>query len=304
MVQTIKKMDVYPREVLIEAIIAEVTHTNQDELGLQWSVLHRISESGEDWTGVVENSFGNAPSLFTNTPGLAEGPTGFSYVLFRPEKVTALFKALASESKINILSSPSLLVRDQEEAIIEVGSEIPTATRTTTSTTLETLTQEIEYRTVGIKLKIKPTISEERTVVLDVEQEVSDKGEDQQVGPEGNMYPTFNTTKTKTSIVVPDRMGILIGGIMKEKKEKGYQGIPLLSKIPLLGALFRYQTSYVSKKELIILITPRVVANKTEAEFIVSEYMEKLRELKKYLKEKAEEMKLKGINNQINSSES
>jgi len=302
MVQTIKKMDVYPREVLIEAIIAEVTHTNQDEKGIQWSVLHHISERGPDWTGVAGSSFGNAPSLFTEAPTLAEGPTGLSYVLFRPDKVTALFRALASESKINILSSPSLLVRDQEEATIEVGSEIPTATSTTTSTDLSTLTQNIEYRTIGIKLKIKPTISEERTVVLDVEQEVSDKGEDQQVGPQGNMYPTFNTTKTKTSIVVPDRMGIVIGGIMKEKKDKSYQGIPLLSKIPLLGALFRYQVSSVTKKELIIVITPRVVADKTEADFIISEYMKKLKELKRYLKEKAQE--LEGIKHKVDSPES
>jgi len=289
MVNTIKKMDVYPREVLIEAIIAEVTHTGQDELGLQWSVLHHISAHGTDWTGVAGGSYGNAPSLITDTPTLASGPAGLSYVLFRPDKVTALFRALASESKINILSSPSLLVKDQEEATIEVGSEIPTATSTTTSTDLNTLTQSIEYRTVGIKLKIKPTISEERTVVLDVEQEVSDKGGDQQVGPQGNEYPVFTTTKTKTSIVVPDRMSILIGGIMKEKKSKSYQGIPLLSKIPLIGALFRYQVNDTTKDELIIVLTPKVVTNKTEADFITSEYMQKLKELKEYLKKKADD---------------
>jgi len=86
-------------------------------------------------------------------------------------------RALASSGKVDILSSPRLLVRDQEEASIEVGSEIPTATSSTTSaTTTDLTTQNIQYKTVGIKLKIKPTINEERTVVLDIEQEVSSQG--------------------------------------------------------------------------------------------------------------------------------
>jgi general secretion pathway protein D len=297
MVNTIKKIDIYPREVLIEAVIAEVSLSDSDEHGIQWSVLHNISAENRDFKGLVEGDFGEpAPSLLSAAPTLATGAGGFSYFIFRPDKLTALVRAIASESKVNILSSPRLLVRDQEEASIEVGSEIPTATSTTSTTTTDTLTQNIEYRTVGIKLKIKPTISEEKTVVLDLEQEVSNLGEDQQVGQTGNLFPTFDTTKTKTSIVVPNEQGIIIGGIMEENRDKGYQGIPLLSKMPLLGALFRYNVSAVTKKELIIIITPHVLADRSEADIITKDFMGQLRELKEFLITKENEVNIPSFN--------
>lgn len=292
-VQTIKRIDVYPREVLIEAVIAEVSLSDADEYGVQWSVLHNLNIENKDFTGLAEARFSDpAPNLLTSAPTLVGGAGGLSYVLFRPEKLTAIIRALAGESRVNILSSPRLLVRDQEEASIEVGSEIPTATSTTSTTTTDTLTQNIEYRTVGIKLKIKPTISEERTVVLDLEQEVSTKGEDQQVGREGNRFPSFDTTKTKSSIVVPDKQGIIIGGIIEEEKDRAYQGIPFLSKLPILGPLFRYNNRSLVKKELVILITPYVISNRDEADVLTRQFLGRLRELKDYLVEIGQEKEL------------
>jgi general secretion pathway protein D len=291
MIETIKKVDIFPREVLIEAVVAQVTLSNTDEYGIQWSVLHDVKVEGiKDITGVIRNNpvGTGSPSLITSIPTLASGAGfgGLSFILFKPDSFSALIRALASRGKVNILSSPRLLVRDQEEANIEVGSEIPTATSSTTptDTSLTTITQSIQYKTVGIKLKIKPTINEERTVVLDLEQEVSSKGEDQSVG--GLAYPSFNTTKAKTSIVVLDKQGIVIGGIMEESKSKKYQGIPLLSSIPILGNLFRYNVDDVTKKELVIIITPRVIVNKTEGEQLTADFMNKLKEVKKYLGEK------------------
>jgi len=288
MVDTIKKLDVYPREVLIEAVVAQVTLTDTDEYGVQWSVLHNVDfgiRDGSDYKALVRNSIAN---LATSAPTLTSGAAGgLSYVLFSNSgNLSALINALTTRGKVNILSSPRLLVRDQEEASIDVGSEIPTATSTTTSaaTTTDVLTQSIQYKTVGIKLKIKPTISEEKTVVLDLEQEVSSQGEDTLVG--GLEYPSFNTTKTKTSIVVPDKQGIVIGGIMEETKDKGYSGIPLLSSIPILGHLFRYQSDTITKKELVIIITPQVVSTKEEGRPFTNEFIGKLKEVKKYLTEK------------------
>lgn len=292
MVETIKKIDAYPREVLIEAVVAQVTLTNTDEYGIQWSALRDITIGGTKFNGVVRNSLGD---LIKAAPGLNAGTAGgLSMVLFHPNDITALINALASRGKVNILSSPRLLVRDQEEANIEVGSEIPIATSTTVNnnvststdnTTTTPLTQNIQYKTVGIKLKIKPTISEEKTVVLDLEQEVSSLGtKPTQVG--GLSYPSFDATKTKTSIVVPDKQGIVIGGIMEETKDKGYSGIPLLSSLPILGALFRYETDTITKKELVIIITPHVVVNQTEGEKLTGEFLDKFKELKKYLDEK------------------
>lgn len=291
-VKTIKKIDTYPREVLIEAIVAQVTLSDSDEHGIQWSVLNTQFRDNRFFKGDVTEVIGStypAGGLIKKAADatLGAGAGALSYIVFQPDKFTALITAMTSRGKVDILSSPRLLVRDQEEANIEVGSEIPTATSTTVSgTSSDTQTQSIQYKTVGIKLKIKPTISEDRTVVLDIEQEVSSQGDNITIGQKGNTYPSFNATKTKTSIVIPDRQGIVIGGIMQEEKKKGYSGIPLLSSIPILGHLFRYQTDSTTKKELVIIITPQVISNRSEGEAFTNEFLNKLKNVKNYLNEK------------------
>ncbi len=298
MVDTIKKLDVYPHEVLIEVLIAEVTLTDTDKFGIQWSALQGVSIEGDSsFTGRVQSSSGSsdAPSLSATAPALAGAAAGISYVLFKPDRLIAMIHALASKGKVDVLSSPRLLVRNQEEASIEVGSDIPTSSSTTQAadtTTISTLIQNIEYKTVGIKLKIKPSINNEKTVVLDIEQEVSDQLSNVTVGQAGYTYPSFSTRKTKTSVVVPDKQTIVIGGIIKEKKDKSYQGIPLLSSIPLLGYFFRYTVDTKSKTELIIMLTPYVVATKTEADVITTEFMEKLQEVKDFLKKSDSQSKV------------
>ena len=313
MVETIKKLDAYPQEVLIEVIIAEVTLTDTDQFGIQWSVLKSdvdITGDVKDATGLVQSTQDptiGAPSISATAPTLAGGPIGLSFSLFKPEKLIAMLHALASRGKVDILSSPRLLVRNQEEANIDVGSEIPTATSTTTAaaatTTTSTLTQNIEYKTVGIKLKIKPTINQEKTVVLDLEQEVSDViSVGQTVG--GLTYPSFTTRKTKTSVVVPDKQSIVIGGIMKEKTTKSYQGVPLLSSIPILGNLFRYTVDKKEKTELIILLTPYVVTNKMEADVLTMEFLDKLKEVKSFLKKNEDQINIPALEEDKSSSES
>lgn len=297
-VDTIKKLDIYPHEVLIEVLIAEVTLTDTDKFGIQWSALQGVSIEGDSsFTGRVQSSSGSsdAPSLSATAPALAGGAAGISYVLFKPDRLIAMIHALASKGKVDVLSSPRLLVRNQEEASIEVGSDIPTSSstsQTAATTTISTLTQDIEYKTVGIKLKIKPSINNEKTVVLDIEQEVSDQLSNVTVGQAGYTYPSFSTRKTKTSVVVPDKQTIVIGGIIKEKKDKSYQGIPLLSSIPLLGYFFRYTVDTNSKTELIIMLTPYVVATKTEADVLTTEFMEKLQEVKNFLKKSDSQSKV------------
>ncbi|MEF9426218.1 MAG: type II secretion system secretin GspD, partial [Candidatus Mariimomonas ferrooxydans] len=288
----IEELDVYPMEVLIEVIIAEVSLSDSDQFGIQWSALNAdLAVGDDDFSELVQSRSGDAPSYTfpltlgtgSTTPSLTAG--GFSYLLFKPERLIAMLHALSSRGKVNILSSPRLLVKNQEEASIEVGSDIPTATSSTQTavTTTSSLTQNIEYKTVGIKLKIKPSINDEKTVVLDIEQEVSDQLPNVTVGQEGFSYPAFSTRKTKTSIVVPDKQTIVIGGIIKEKKDKNYQGIPILSSIPILGNLFRYTVDQRSKTELIIFLTPHVITTRTEADMLTTDFLGKLRGIKEFL---------------------
>ncbi|MBI4686362.1 MAG: type II secretion system secretin GspD [Nitrospirae bacterium] len=282
---TIKRLDTYPKAVLIEVVIAEVTLTDDTRFGIQWSLLHNVSiESDSSFTGLARGSADSSLTSFslpTTAPTLGSGATaGLSYILFKPDKLIAMLHALASRGRVNVLSSPRLLVRDQQEASIDVGAEIPTATGTTTSAdTGATLTQNIQYKTVGVKLKIKPSINDEKTVVLDVTQEVSDvQQNNQQVGQ--FTYPAFTKREVKTSVVVPDKEGLFIGGIIKEKKDKGYQGIPLLSSIPLLGYLFRYTVDTTEKTELVVLLTPHVISSKEEGNAVTNEYLDKIKGLK------------------------
>lgn len=281
---TIKKLDMYPKQVLIEVVIAEVNLDDSNQFGVQWSLLQNVNIDGRAYNGLAQNTAPStfAPELKTALPSLGgAGSSGLSLILFDPDRITAMIHALASTTKLNVLSSPRLLVMDKEEASIEVGSDIPTATSTTVGTSTSGTTQNIEYKTVGIKLKIKPSINDEKTVVLHIEQEVSDKLANVVVGQGDFSYPAFSTRLTKTSVVVPDNNGIAIGGIIKETNETGYQGIPLLSAIPYLGSLFRYTVLTKNRTELVIFLTPHVVTNRTEADMVTSDFVGELKNLKR-----------------------
>ena len=297
---TIRRLDVYPKEVLIEALIAEVTLTDTTQFGIQWSSINTLNipdARNFTGTGLARSTSGTtgAPTLPLTGPALntAIGTTGLSYLLYRPDNFIAMLHALASKGMVNVLSSPRLLVRDQQEASIDVGSEIPTATSTSQTTeTTSTVSQSIQYKTVGVKLKIKPNINDEKTVVLDVTQEVSDYTTDVTVGQSGYTYPAFSKREIKTSVVIPDKQALIIGGIIKERKSKSYQGIPLLSSIPLLGYLFRYTVNTIDKTELVVLITPHIITKQQEGDVITNEFLDKIKNLKesieKFKKEQGE----------------
>lgn len=294
-VETVKKLDIFPQQVLIEVLIAEVSLTEATRFGIQWSLLSQdrakafgethtfegLSQTRSSQFPTSDTKIGSTP-LITTTP--ATTASGYSYLLYEAGRLTAMLHALASEGKVNVLSSPHLLVKDNQEASIDVGSEVPTSTGVTQQVTgaQTPLSQNIQYKTIGVKLKMKPVINAERTVVLDITQEVSEQAEDVNVG--GLTYPSFSKREAKTYIIVGDGQSIIIGGIMREKNDKNYEGIPLLSKIPLLGYLFRYTVTKTAKTELIMLLTPHVVGSKTEADLITQEFKEKVKEIKKPLR--------------------
>ena len=281
--ETIKRLDIYPKEVLIEVLIAEVTLDDSMQFGIQWSLLGKnIKIDGSTFDNLTQSSYSGGAVLPTSAPTLATGVSGgLSYLLYKPDRLMALITAMASDGKVNVLSSPRLLVRDQQEASIEVGSDIPTATSSSQTTDITaTVSQSIQYKTIGVKLKIKPNINDEKTVVLDVTQEVSEQGADVYIGAANYKYPSFTKREVKTSVVVSDQQGLIIGGIIKEKKTKSYSGIPLLSSIPILGYLFRNTTESTTKTELIVMLTPHVVTNREEADMITSEFLDKIKGVK------------------------
>jgi general secretion pathway protein D len=279
-VETIKKLDVYPQQVLIETLIAEVALDETTQFGIQWKILSqdKVKLWGETHTfeGTTALNIGEGIGLSTS---------GLSYLLYEAGRVTAAIHALATEGKVNVLSSPHIVVRDNEEAKINIGTEEPIATRftqVTIGTTQQTL-PEIQYRTTGVILTVKPQINEMKAVVLDITQEVSEVGPAREIAGAGK-FPSFTKREAKTTITAEDKQTIVIGGLIREIKSKDYEGIPILSDIPLLGYLFRYTTDIIKKTELIILMTPHVVTSKDEADLITQEFKEKVKTLKKPLR--------------------
>lgn len=276
--KVLKQLDILPRQVLINVVIAEITLTGSIEWGLEWFLNKNIGSIGSDkGEYTVQTALDNGVKRAINTP--LGTSTGFYFTVYDPiDFLRGLGRILGSDSGINILSSPNILALDNQEATIEVGKEIPTVTGTTTDATAgTTITNSVQYRKTGILLSVVPHINSSGLVKIELEQEVSDVGE---FIPELKNY-TFLTRRAETSLVVEDKKTIVIGGLMKTNSTDAKAGIPFLKDIPLLGYLFSGGSKRSEKTELIILITPNVIKTRAEADSITQEFSQKIEHLSK-----------------------
>ena len=280
--KTIKMLDIIPRQVLIEVLIAEVGLDENSEFGVEWTVFDDYAKLG-GYKGV--DRFGQSFNLSGLGQDLTKPltQTGFTYA-FAADALQAFLRAYSRQNKVNILSTPHILAADNTEASIDVGQEVPIVTSEYTPTTLqvnETYSRSIEYRDTGILLTVTPRINDKGLVALEVNQEVSDLSE-QRI--EGINSPIILKRQAQTSLVVQDGRTIVIGGLIREKSDETQEGLPILSKIPYLGMLFSYKKKATTKVELLILITPHVVKNFEEAELATKEFSEKVKGLQKLFK--------------------
>jgi general secretion pathway protein D len=279
--KTIKVLDIIPKQVLIEVLIAEVTLDDNTEFGLEWSIANDYASlGGYKGTERAGQNLGMGGLGLDLLQPIAQ--SGFTYA-FASQGLVAFLRAYARENKVDILSSPHILAADNTEATIEVGKEVPIVTSEYTPTTLErgeSYSRSIEYRDTGILLTVTPRINEKGLVTMEVSQEVSDVSE-QRI--EGINSPIILKRKAETTLVVQDGMTIVIGGLIREKVDYTKEGIPYLLKIPYLGMLFSYNREVREKTELLILITPHVINTFEEAALITREFEEKLKSLKRAL---------------------
>jgi general secretion pathway protein D len=260
--ETIKKLDLIPRQVLIEVLVAEITLDDETRFGLQWAVR---GEAATQVGGKMHNFDTLVRNV--NTPG-GEGALnpGFSYLLTEANFITAVLSAYANASRLNVLASPHIMAMDNKEASINIGAEVPIVTTQTTETAGgtglgNTVTNNVEYRDTGVILKVTPHINEGRYVTLDIRQEVS-QAQTNILG--GTESPIIRNRIAETTMVVKDGQTLVIGGLIEETSNRSREGLPWLSKIPGLGYLFGETVDVMSKKELVLLITPRVVTNPEE----------------------------------------
>lgn len=278
--ETLKLFDKPIKQVLIDAVIAEVSLNENTQFGIQWSALNGNVLIQQN-TGVVSDI-----TIDTGISTTATLASGLSALITDKKKFFTAIQALTGEGTVNVLSNPHVMVKNNEKAYINVGIDEPVATKTTTSTTTGT-TQDIEYRKTGIILTVTPQISEGGTIALNIKEEVSSLGDSRSIA--NNTYYSFSTKLAETSVIASNGQTVVVGGLIKESKSNSYSGIPLLSKIPILGYLFRNTTDSVSKSELVLFLTPHVINSPEEAATTaIDEFRKKLVGLKEVLKGKAE----------------
>lgn len=278
--ETIKKIDFVPRQVVIEGLVAQVTLTDNLSMGVAWSLKTDVNitnikpfNNNIDLSGIVTQ---NPSSLKVDPTSLSS--TGFTFVGTDPSGIVrAYITALAKDSRAKVLAAPHILVSDNREARIQVGQQIPLVTSETNVTGTTSIQRTIQYRDIGIILKVKPQVNESGLISLELSQEISSLGDAISIG-EGTTQPTLNKTETTTNLVARDGQTIIIGGLIREDLTKSREGIPFLSKIPLLGWLFGTTSRVNSRVELILLLTPHVIKTTEEAEQVTSGYIEKYKD--------------------------
>ncbi len=282
----LQQLDIIPREVLIEVLIAEVSLNKSLKYGIEWYFKTKgINVGGDSYTGNLTLN-NNTPLSSTEALGSANLPSGITYAIFNnANELRSLITALSSLSELNILSSPVILATDNQEASINVGQEVPIITQSVVNTSASNpnITNAVEYKDTGILLKVKPHINSNGLVSLDVSQEVS---EAQPNTTSGINSPLFLKRKAVTHVIVQNGQTVVLGGLIQQTKSKVKSGVPFLKDIPVLGYLFGSTSLERKRTELMIAITPHVIRNQREAETVGREFRKKIDELKKILKGK------------------
>jgi len=264
----IKKLDVLPMQVLIEVSIVEVTLSDELSYGLEWYLRHNG----------ISDKFNSDTTLDLNAgAGIGSIAPGFSFLLSGSGSlVQAVFNTLAAESKLNVISSPSLMALDNHTATIRVGDQQPVQVASAKSSSNDVLTQSIEYKSTGVLLSVTPRVNSGGLVTMELSQEVTDIGSiDDATGQRSFLQRNINTT-----VAVQDGRTIILGGLITENNVEAESGIPGAYKWPIIGGLFGKKANSKIKRELIVLITPKVIFNHQNALDITKEYAEKMQLLK------------------------
>jgi general secretion pathway protein D len=258
--RVIQGLDVVASQVLIEAVIAEVTLNDQLQYGVQWQLAKN---------GTPSASFSNAV-----TGGVAAAFPGFNYAV-NAANIAATLSALNALTHVNVISTPSLMVLDNKTARLQIGDQVPITTQTATSTVTAStaIVNSITMQDTGVILSVTPRINESGRVQLEIEQEVSAVVKTTTSNIDS---PTIQQRRVKTTVVVNDGEVLALGGMIQEQATKTSNQVPLLGDIPGIGAMFSNRNNDVQKTELVILITPRVVRDGTESRLVTEEYRRKM----------------------------
>jgi len=271
---TIKKLDLYPKQALIEVLLAEVTLDESLKYGLEFSQFSNTwTKDGRTYTSTLGVG-GIAPVLdFTS---------GLRYAITATDRIAAAIHASAADNRLKVITSPHILASNNKEAKIQIGSSEPILTNTytspgTTGTVVGTsgiVEGTIEYKDIGVILSVTPRISDSKLVTLDISVEQSTV-ESKALGTLPNV-PFFPKKTAKTTLSIMEGQTIVLGGLIDEAKGTKKTGVPYLSKIPIIGALFGYHQYADKGTETILMLTPRVITDSVESDRVTREFKEKV----------------------------
>ena len=277
----ISQLDIRRAQVLIEALIVEMSESDGIQLGVQWGNLEtgaviqynntgasiggvmigleeakdtekvdsRWDEDIKDWVDRKTTEKGDYSTLAAALSGV--NGAAMSIVM---GDWTALISAVSSDTNSNILSSPSITVMDNGEASFVVGEEVPVLTGSTAGSNNDNPFQTVERKEVGIKLKVVPQINEGNSVQLNIEQEVSNV-----LGANGAVDIRFGTRQLNTSVMIEDGQMLVLGGLVDEQAQESESKVPLLGDIPVIGQLFKSTSTSTYKRNLMVFIKPTII---------------------------------------------
>jgi len=260
------QLDVPPLQVLIEASIIQVDLNDNLEYGVEWFFKNNFGDDKRG-RGLLDNG----------TAGIGPIAPGFSYtVIDAADNVRAALNALSQESTVKVLSSPSLMVLDNQTATINIGDQIPVPSRQSVSNINpdSPLVNEIDYRDTGVILTVTPRVNANGLVTMEVRQEVSNAVNTNSSNIDA---PTIQQREIESVVAVHSGETVILGGLISENTTDSKSGVPVLHKVPIIGNLFGDTVSDQRRSELIVLIAPRAIKDKYEARELTREYRNKLK---------------------------
>ncbi len=274
LLETIKILDRVPLQVLINVVIAQVTLSDNQSLGIDWSYASS--------NGVIGTNFGVAQEVSSEgTPlGLIVNRFGGDW------RVT--LNAVAQDSNVHILSRPSLLISNNQQGAISVGKEVPVQTSETTNldtdtgTAVNQVTQQIAYRKTGIEMTITPHINDDGIINMEVNQSLSSI-EGATNSSDAGFKPTFGNQEITTTVIAQDNQTIILGGLIETVSVEGETGVPIAKDVPIIGSFFKTQTEQTERRELVLIITPKIIGRETDIEQFNAEFNKRFKSVSHYL---------------------
>jgi general secretion pathway protein D len=266
--RTLQQLDRQQLQVSIDATIAEVTLNDTLRYGVQFFLKSEDVGLGKN-KGSVLNTASVASAL------LSRAVPGFNFLVGTEAQPRLILDALHQVTGVKVLSTPSVVVMDNQVATLQVGDQIPITTRTAQSVdvAIAPVVNSIDYRNTGVILRVAPRINSNGNVILDIEQEISN------VAPTATadtLTPTVSQRRVKSSISIANGQTVLLAGLISERDNRDRSGIPILDQISSLSPFVTRNAGTTERTELIMFIRPQIIRNGADASRIAQELRAKL----------------------------